>query len=158
MADVEAPTGHPGLDYAQRNLEVNKVYAEAQEAREELVRDQAKLAQGREIKRDLEFRLRDREMEITSDERGKHPEMSQAAMDRHLKTAFHADDSYRELKEQLDRAGLAVWQVEQDIDLDHADIRIATARLTELGGYLNYLAALKQHETLTSADAKQETS
>lgn len=146
MADVEAPTGHPGLDYAQRNLRVNALYQEALDAREELVKDQDLLAKAREARRDIEFRLKDRAMEVASDERGKHPEMSATAMEAHLKRALHDDIAHRELKEQLDKAGLTVWQIEQDIDLDHADIKIATARLTELGGYLNYLAALKQYE------------
>lgn len=132
------------LDYAEQQLGVHEVYEQARKARNDLDECLTRLSEARDKKRDLEFRLSDREMEIAADERGRHPDMSQAAMDKHLKQAFAQDDSWRELREQLSKVIGDAEGYEYDKAIHETDIRIAVARLQELGGYFNYLAAVKQ--------------
>jgi hypothetical protein len=131
------------LEYAEVKLGVHKVHTEALEARESLDKILTELGEARDRKRDLEFRLSDREQELATAEWVKHPDMAQNRMEKHLKAAFFADDAWRELREQLGKAAGDVEGSEYDRAIAEADIRIAVARMQELQGYLNYLAAVK---------------
>src|SRR5574338_288003 len=93
--------GAKALQYAEQHLGVHTVYENAIEARNRLDGILTELAEKRDQKSDVEFRLQDLELEIASDERGKHADLSQAAMDRHLKVVLHNNTDVRELREQL---------------------------------------------------------
>jgi len=137
------------LDYAENQLGVTRVYEEAIDKRNELDDLMTDLGNARDKKRSLEAKIQDREFEIMGDERSKHPEMSAAAMDKHLKLAYHGDESLQQLREEH----IAVVNELDGLDLDRTmldvDIRIAVSRLNELGGYLNFLAAIKNQATNT---------
>lgn len=135
--------GVKALRYAEENLGVHSVYEGAIEARDRLDGILTDLAGLRDKKRDLEYRLQDLELEVASDERGKHADMSQAAMDKHLKVVLHNNTDVRELREQLSKTVSDIEGLEFDRSIAETDIKIAVSRLHELGGYLEYLAAIK---------------
>lgn len=132
------------LVYAEQTLGVNSVYETLLAKRTELDTLFTDVANKRDLKRGIEARIEDREMDIVSNERGKHPDMSAAGMERHLKVAFAEDPSLRELREQLRQVVNDLDGLDFDVRLVETDIRIGISRLQELGGYLEYLAAVKQ--------------
>jgi hypothetical protein len=145
----ENPTPSPGarsLAYAE-SLGVHSVYDEVLAKRTELDQCLTEIATLRDKKRDDETLLQDREMELLSDERGKHADMSQAAMDRHLKVVYWSDERHRELRASLAQVSSELDGLGYDRDMLETDIKIAVARLHELGGYLQFMAAIKEAET-----------
>lgn len=158
---MTAGTVSPGaraLAYAENELGVHHAYTAAQNAREQLDEALSALSDARDKQRDLRLRLEDAEMDVAIDERGKHPEMSQAQMDKHLKMSLFKNDLVRELREQVAKVTGDVEGLEFDKTVHEADIRIAVARMQELGGYLQYLAAIKSSETARLAsEAKEST-
>lgn len=151
MTNGTPSAGVKALRYAEEQLHVHSVYEAAQEIRESLDKTFTGLSEARDKKRDLESRIVDVEMEIASEERGKHPDMSAAAMEKHLKIALHRNDDWRELREQLSTTIGDIDGLEFDKSIYEVDIKIAVSRMTELGGYLQYLAAIKQSETTNKA-------
>ncbi len=143
------------LKYAEDQLGVNTVYTDCLTSREQLDTTLTELSEARDHKRDLESRIIDVEMDVAASERGSHPEMSQAAMDKHMKVALHNNDDWRELREQLVLAVGTVDGLECDKTMHETDIRIAVSRMQELGGYLQYLAAVKQSNS-TNKTSEQE--
>jgi hypothetical protein len=138
--------GARALAYAQ-SLGVDTVYDELLTKRGELDQCLTELATLRDKKREDEILLQDREMEILADERGRHPDHSQAAMDRHLKLVHWSDEKCRSLRAQLAQVSADIDGLQYDRDMLETDIKIGVARLQELGGYLQYLASIKQAET-----------
>jgi hypothetical protein len=145
---MNMPEPQPGplrkaLNYAENDLGVHAAYEEANKAKATLEADLDLLAQARSGKRELEQKIADREMELVIDETSKHPSMSVAAMERHLKVVVHTDEPMRSLKQGLSNQALALDLAESRVKSSDAAVRIAVARLSELGGYLTYLAAIK---------------
>lgn len=136
------------LVYAENDLGVHKVYEESQAAHGYLVQAREQLAAKHAHKRDLVDRLTDREMVVASDERGKHPDMSQAGMDKHVKVAYNADGDIRTYRDQIRALLFEIDVLEQDISNIEYKIKIALARMNELGGYFNYLAVVKNHRPI----------
>ena len=60
-----------------------------------------------------------------------------------------AENEAAELRKQLTGVAAQVDGLELDLSVQQSIIKIETARMTELGGYFNYLAAVKEAETLT---------
>lgn len=143
------PTQSPlkGLKYAEEQLGVNSVFEYAKTQRANLDAKLTDLAAGKDLRREVEHLIADREIELTSDEYAKHSGMSVAAMERHLKLELPKDPLLRELRAKLGVAVSDIEGLEFDIRMLETDIKIAVARMTELGGYLNYLAAIKQGQT-----------
>lgn len=139
--------GLKAIKYAEENLLVHEVYKDAKIARERLDDTLTELGKSRDKKRDLEIRLHEAEMEVASNEYGKHPDMAQTRMDKHLKVAIAQDDTCRELREQLSRTTGDIEGLEFDKTIAEVDIKIAVSRMTELGGYLQYLAEVKRAAT-----------
>ena len=132
------------LAYAEKELGVHTVYEEARQARQFLESTLNMLRERRESRREEEARIESREMDIVADERGKHAGMSEAAMARHLKVVFHNDGYLRQLRTNLRELQDSIEGLEYDKVMAEVDIKIAVSRLQELGGYLQYLAAIKQ--------------
>lgn len=150
VTDAPVSAAQKALDYAENQLGVHTVYTETLAKREELDSLMTELAEARDGKRRFERQIADREMEILTNELSAHPEMSAAAMDKHLKRAYHSDPSLRELRESLVECVNTLDGMELDRSVLEVDIKIAVSRMSELGGYLQYLAAVKQ-STFTSS-------
>lgn len=133
------------LDYAEKNLGVHQVFIDAQAARDKLDDIYTELSNLQDSKRDLQDRIIDVEMLVASEERGKHPDMSQTSMDKHLKVALNANGDYKTLRDQLRKVVGDIEGLEYDVRMVEHDIKIAVSRMNQLGGYFNYLAAVKNN-------------
>jgi DNA polymerase elongation subunit (family B) len=136
--------GAKALEYAEGTLKVHMVYHEALQKRNELDEILGELSELRDTKRDLDVRLVDAEMLVAAEEWAKHPDMSAARMEKHVKVAYSQNDDVRQLREQIIKLSGDIEGRQYDVTICEVDIKIAVARLQELGGYLNYLAAIKQ--------------
>lgn len=132
------------LQYAEVELGVHEVYLEAMKAHTDLIHVSTMIVNHRNEIREIEAAIATREAEIVDEEWGKHPDMAVTRMDKHVKTAILKDptliDQHRELRSR-----------KFDLDVEEANksmlegtLRMNTARMNELGGYLQYLAAVKQ--------------
>lgn len=131
------------LDYAE-TLGLNTAYEQAKSSRDLLDETLTSLAEMRDKKRALEAKKTDREMDVVIDETGKHQDLSQAALDRHLKVVFHKDSVLADIRGQYQQVTSDIEGLEYDVDLYNADIKIAVSRLHELGGYFQFMAVIKQ--------------
>lgn len=144
------------LDYVE-SLGLNSVYNEAVSARNVLDAQHKRLLELRSEKRRLENFRADREMEVTEEERIKNPEMSMTAFEKHLKVAFSNDGDIRETRDELSTLAGEIDYVEYEIECIHQDIKIAVARLHELGGYFQFMAVIKQaSESRKSRETSQD--
>lgn len=143
---MTAPPTHPALAYAEVQLGVHKVYDEALQAASELDERLGDLDKAQDLRRALDQEIENLEMDLLIEERGKHPDHSEAAFARHLKEVHHKHDGLKMLKYKRNAAAGECAGAELDIDFIKSRIRIATARMEQLGGYLHYLAAVKQAE------------
>lgn len=132
-----------GIAYAEDKLHVHLVYEEATLMNKTLKSAQDNLANKRKEEREIEAEIEQRELEIFADEHGKHPDLSVAAMDRHLKQVVPKDKTIAKLRTNL---STIVHQREvafNEVKHTESELRTINARMTQLGGYLYYLAALK---------------
>lgn len=135
------------LQYAEQKLGVNTVHEEAVVAHQALDKLLTDLSEAKDQKREKEARLEDKMMEIVADERSKHPEMSEAGMTRHLKLAYSDDEEVRAYRDQIQSLTNSIEGIEYDKSFMETSIKIAVARMHELGGYLVYLASIKNSIT-----------
>lgn len=143
------------LAYAE-SLGLDTVYHEAISARNQLDEKHKHMLQLRGERRRVEQFKADLEMEVTERERAANPSMSQAQMDKHLKVAFSNEGDIREARDDLATLAGEIDFVEYEIDRIHQDIKIAVARLHELGGYFQFMAVVKQaSEARKAKEAKQ---
>lgn len=131
------------LRYAEDQLGVHTVYDDAKKKYAELDDVLSLLATAKDTKRDLEFRLADREQELAISEYSKHPDMAQTRMDKHIKQTLYQDDTWRELREQIGKANSDIEGFEFDRSAIDVELKVGIARMHELGGLLQYLAVIK---------------
>jgi hypothetical protein len=143
--------GLKGIKYAEEQLGVHQTHSAALIARENLMAALERLSTLRDKKRALENQLTEQEMVIASDEWGKHHDMSAARMETHLKIAKSKDPILQQLREDLRTINFDIESAENVRVISEADIKIAVGRLHELGGYLEYLAAIKNASEANSA-------
>lgn len=139
------PGKSKALHYAENILDVHGPLRKANQARENLDDLYSRIDKHSDQKRTVVAAIKDREMEIVSDERGSNPDMSQAQMDRHLKVVMHNDAALIKLRDELENIDSVLDGCELDAKICSKDIDIAVARMNELGGYFSYLAAVKAH-------------
>lgn len=145
------------VTYAEVDLGVHKVFESAQIFREHLEDALRQISELRDRKRNLDSALVDREMMLLIEERGKHPDVSEAAIERLMKLAKNNDDEHREIREQINAVLRKIDDAETMRLMAETDIKIAVSRLQELGGYLEYLAAVKQHQARDANETKEST-
>ena len=131
-----------GIKYAE-DMGVHEVYSRAREARSRFEQARNDLASLRGSRRSLDHNLRDREFEILSDVRGVNSTASLNAIERLVKEAVQTDSICRATRDELDRLALDIDMMENAAQLAKVDAEIETARMTELGGYLTFLASIK---------------
>lgn len=132
--------------FAQR-LGVDSVYTAAKQFQDQVTETGKALVDLRAQKRTAEELLSMIEIDLISDERGKHPEMSAAAMDKHLKVVFSKDKSHIAKRDEIRNLQYAIDQHEITRSNLIGQVNIESARLIELGGYLHYLAAVREAST-----------
>lgn len=137
-------SGLRAVEYAEQELKVHEVYNGAMKRRNDLEAILSQLAELRDKLRFEEVQLADAETQVAIEERGKHPDMSISGMERHLKIKLRESDEVRERKETLAKLRSEIDRYEFDKQIAETDIKIATARMIELGGYIQYLAVIKE--------------
>jgi hypothetical protein len=143
VTDSTESAGLKALRYAEEKLHVNTIFEEVCEVRDDLDKLLTDLSELRDRRRDLTARLADKEMEVAADEWGKHPDMAVSRMEKHVKVAFSNDGEIRGYREELAKVTGDIEGLEFDKEIHEANIKIAVARMHELGGYFAYLAAIK---------------
>lgn len=131
------------IKYAEETLGIHEVFEETVEAKNKLDKILTEISEKRDQLRDKEFLLADKEMEIASDERGKHADMSATAMEKHLKIAYSNDGAVRGFREEIARLKSDIEGLEYDRSIEEHTIKIGCARMTQLGGYFQYLSVIK---------------
>lgn len=157
VLDVPTPAAaeaRKGLAYAENELGVHQVHENALSARERVRVSHEALIEQRAIKRRLEGEIDERQVEIIDGEYLTSLGISVAAMERHLKVMIPKDGKIRELRKDLATCITLSEQWEASLRLAEVDTKIAVARMTELGGYLNYLAAIKNQQSQRSGAAE----
>ena len=134
---------HPGLQYAESDLGVHKVHQDAEALAGLLDGVHENLAKVITERRELDDKIEDRQMEIMIVERGRASELSQAAMDRRLKEKYHTDKELIDLRKKRSVASSKASTLELEADTLKYRLKAKVARMEELAGYFQYLAALK---------------
>lgn len=138
------------LDYAEQDLGVHAVHEQALKGRDSLDVALKALAFTQDRKRRITENLTVREAELGIEERGKHPDMAQGTMDKHLKHSIQKDAKHASLRKELADAISEAEGLENEITILKRDIDIAVARMNELGGYFSYLSAIKMEKIARS--------
>lgn len=147
MSSAPTSPGLKGVRYAEDELNVHRIFEECVQAREKLDGILTDLSERRDKRRSAEEELRDREYEVAAEEWSKNPDFSATKMDQHLKRVRHMDPICHDLRQQVADSTSDIEGLEYDKAIAETDIKIAVARMHELGGYLYYLAAIKAAET-----------
>lgn len=134
---------NPALEYAENNLGVHKVQTEADALLESLDNSITALDAAQDVRRKADDQISNREMDLLIEERGKHPDHSEAAFGRHLKEVYYKDVTLKELRSKRTTAQMEVSGLELDIEVIKYRLKVKVARMNELCGYFNYLAVVK---------------
>lgn len=130
-----------------KQLGVHEVYTGAQEAQQALESTLDGLRQVRANKRTLEIAIADRESEVTQDVWSSNSDAAVTKLDKLVKVAIQTDGFLRDLRKKMNEILAEIDTLEADKEINEVDIKIACARMTELGGYLNFVATLMGKES-----------
>lgn len=95
----------------------------------------------RAARRTLQEMHDDREHELMDEERPKHE--SHAAFERAMKEIVHKDDGLRQMRTNIRKVTEDIERVEAELELGRHALRVAEARMIELGGLMTFLASVK---------------
>lgn len=137
------------LKYAEDTLGVHEVFTEVVDELTKVDTLTTDLDKALDQKRYLADAYEDRYVALIGEMRGVHPSMSDTGFKTRLREWEREDAGLASLRAQQNTNAGEIQGLEFDIDMCKMRIRIGTARMEELGGYLHYLAAVKQAETLT---------
>jgi non-ribosomal peptide synthetase component F len=135
--------GNRGIKYAEEQLRVHDVYADALAGAHDADTSRRHLAMTRREKWQAEEAYTDAELEFIAAKRGDNPDMSQTAFDKYVKGEIHKNPDLRRMRAALADLNLELDATEAAIRRSQNQVDTAHSRMTELGGYLNYLAAIK---------------
>lgn len=141
------------IEYAEQKLGVHTIYSDAKKALEWYGSASADYERFIDEKRRRLASVEDIEIRIISEERANNPEMSQAQMDRHLKIVFNQNGDLRLGRDMVIECSHSIDVAEHNMKLHEKELQVLTARMNELGGYLQYLAAVKQNTPETPQEA-----
>lgn len=128
--------------YAEQKLGVHTVFEGTAELAQRLDDELTRLDKAQDDRRTLEERYADREIELISEMRGVHPNMSDTRFKSEMRGWERTDSELRRLRREMIIVKSDLQGSEIEIELLRTRIKIGCARMTELGGYLNYLAAV----------------
>lgn len=143
MTQPDAPKPPNAVQYAQDTLGVHDVHNEANAALAALGAAQNTLNAATSEIRSLHEALADRETDLTMAERASNADMSQTAFDKYIKQVVQKDRDHADLRDTLVAAQNRRDDAEAQVRQAEMRIRIATARMEELGGLLAFYAAAK---------------
>ena len=138
------------LNYVE-GLGLNSVYEQVLEVRRVLGDKVLDLSSLRADRRALENAKDDTEMEVAEQERAKRSDLSATAFKEHIKSVYYNNSDIQSLRSQISDVTSQIEVLEHEINLLNSDIKIAVARLHELGGYFQFMAVIKQAQSLREA-------
>jgi len=139
------------LQYAEEQLGVHKVYEGTINLLADLDKVLADLDTAQDRRRELNEHYSDREVELIDEMRSIHVSMSDTRFNSEMKLWKRKDTKLMRIQLDINKVLSEVQGLEYDADLTKLRIRVGAARLEELGGYLNYLAAIKATTSTTTA-------
>lgn len=143
------------LQYAEVTLGVHEVYDEVKAELASLDTVFADLDKAQDRRRELDEDYADREVDLVNEMRGVHPNMSDTRFKSEYKGWERTDERLRALRIELNKVRSEIQGLEYDAEMMKLRIRAGSARMEELGGYLHYLAAVKnQAETVNKSDQR----
>lgn len=148
------------LKYAEEQLGVHKVFEQTVDLTEQLDILLADLDKAHDRKRQLNEDYADREVALISEMRGVHPSMSDTRFKSEYKGWERTDKELHTIRVELNQVLSSIQGLEYDKSLLELRIKAGSARMVELGGYLQYLAAVKlatQAEKTTTPTGEQDT-
>lgn len=128
--------------YAEDKLGVHAVWEELNAEIAKMDDALTRLDKAQDDRRKLEDDYDDREVELTGEMRGIHPNMTDTRFKSEWKGWERSDSRLREIRQELNNVKSIIQGEEIELDLCRTRIKVGSARLIELGGYLNYLAAV----------------
>lgn len=149
--------GSEARKYAEDVLGVHSVFEETVSEASQLDEELTRLDKAQDDKRKLEDEYADREVELVSEMRGIHPNMTDTRFKTEWKGWERQDAELSRIRRELNIVKSVIQGSEIEIELYRTRIRIGCARMTELGGYLNYLAGVMiQAEKTSETDRMRE--
>lgn len=133
--------------YAEHELEVHRVHTETQASKARLDGIQRDIATARDSKRRLEVRLEDVELDVLTEERGKHASQSATWLKEHVKGTVRKNEAWIRTRDEILTITNRIERLEYERSSAQRDIEIGVARMVELGGYFQYLSAIKMAES-----------
>jgi chromosome segregation ATPase len=143
------------LVYAEVTLGVHEVWENVQSELADLDTLLTELDKAQDLRRELDEKYADREVELTSEMRGIHVSYSDTRFKSEWKTWERTDKVLTELRGELNKIHSIIQGLEYERSLITLKIKAGSSRLEELGGYLHYLAAVKNQAE--NATKLQET-
>lgn len=143
------------LQYAEEVLGVHKDYEIAAGQLESLDETLSGLDKAQDRRRQLEEDYADREVELVNEKRGVHPNMSDTRFKSEWKGWEREDSKLRELRVELNKVRSEIQGLDIDAEMARVRIRVSCSRMEQLGGYLNYLAAVKNQAEKTKKTTQE---
>lgn len=135
--------GDKAIPYAENTLGVHLVHQDAERLASEAAALRQKIVTLKHAKAGDEALYLDAEYDFISDLRGANKDMSQTAFDKLAKVEVHRHPALRSIRATLASDAERIERHEAELATMKLRIEIAVARMHELGGYLGYLAAVK---------------
>ena len=143
------------LKYAEEELGVHAIFKETVDLVEELEGLRLKLDKAQAERRGIEASMRWREVELIQAKRSAHPSMSDTRFKSEFRIWETEDPDLAGFRLQLEDIRFDCDSLESQVEVVRAKIKAGSARMVELGGYLNYLAAVKtqaEHSKKTTGE------
>jgi hypothetical protein len=157
MTDRKPSPQKKALDYAENVLHVHREHERAKLQLESLDELLVELDKAQDRKREINENITDREVELIGEKRGLHSDMSSTEFKTRLREWEREDGKLTALRIELNSVLSEVQGIEYDVDITRLRIKTACARMEQLGGYLNYLAAIRnQAEKITKPTESSE--
>jgi hypothetical protein len=131
------------LKYAEDTLGVHEVFEATDKLTVDLDAKLGELDKAQDTKRLLADEYADREVELISEMRGVHSSMSDTRFKSEFKRWEWTDEKLREIRSKQAEVLADIQGLEYDLEVVRTRIKVGTARMVELGGYLQYLAVIK---------------
>lgn len=135
------------LAYAEDTLGVNRVWADTQDLAAQIARGHEQVAAFDAEVRTLASQIDGRRNKLLLEAANSNPEMTPTAFERHMKLAYAGDDELETLNRLHADAISRRESMAATVRGHQTNHNGFVARLNELGGYFNYLAAAKQAQT-----------
>lgn len=131
------------VSYAEHTLKVHEIYDESRSALEDLEHAHAAVTTHAAAIRDVQEQIAVREAVVISEQRAAHADLSDTAFQREVKNFLAMDEDLQRHRGDLRSAQRSHDEAKDGVRQHEQRLRIATARMEELGGLLNFYGASK---------------